>query len=69
MIYLKTDDPKTSVIVELDDLRVINRYYENILSPLSNLANTIIYEIEPIMIKEYFPMNPSPSDIGAEKII
>lgn len=51
MMLFKTDNPSSCGIVELDEKGVVQKFYEKVASPPSNLANGAVYICEPSVIE------------------
>jgi mannose-1-phosphate guanylyltransferase len=68
MMLFKTDDSKSSGIVELNELGVVVNFHEKSLSPPSNLANAAVYIMEADLIQSYKSSVPKVTDISTEII-
>ena len=51
MMLFKSDDPRSCGIVELDDDNIVQKFYEKVKNPPSNLANGAVYICEPSVIE------------------
>jgi len=50
MMLFKSDDPSSCGIVEIDENNIVQKFYEKVPNPPSNLANGAVYICEPSII-------------------
>ena len=68
MLTFETNTPGSCGIVEIDDVQVVQAFYEKVADPPGNNANGALYAFERDFLDFINFMNPRPSDFSTEVI-
>ena len=66
MMLFETDTPSSCGIVELDEQGIVQKFYEKIAHPPSNLANGAVYICEPSVINFIESLNKVDADFSLD---
>ncbi|MEA3314958.1 MAG: nucleotidyltransferase family protein [Campylobacterota bacterium] len=66
MMLFQSDNPRSCGIVELDENNIVQKFYEKISNPPSNLANGAVYICEPSIISFMETLNKKDIDFSIE---
>lgn len=64
MMLFRTESPKNCGIVELDNNNIVEKFYEKVENPPSNLANAAVYICNPSVIKFMETLNKKNIDFS-----
>jgi len=66
MMLFQSDNPRNCGIVELDENNIVEKFYEKISNPPSNLANGAVYICEPSVISFMETLNKKDIDFSID---